>query len=72
MSVELGALVPASVYVAFSSEMPELSAAVTGLVGEHASHEEQAAAVELVLEGLHLSRRLNKSVVDQTITYRAR
>ena len=72
MSVELGALIAASVYVAFSSEMPELSAAVTGLVGEHASHEEQAAAVELVLEGLHLSRRLNKSVVDQTITYRAR
>ena len=72
MSVELGALVPAANYVAFSSEMPELSAAVIGLVGEHASHEEQAAAVELVLEGLHLSRRLNKSVVDQTITYRAR
>jgi magnesium chelatase subunit I len=72
MSVELGALIPAANHVAFSSEMPELSAAVIGLVGEHASHEEQAAAVELVLEGLHLSRRLNKSVVDHTITYRAR
>lgn len=72
MSVELGALVPASVYVAFSAEMPELSAAVTALVGEHAAHEDQASAVELILEGLHLSRRLNKSVVDHTVTYRAR
>jgi hypothetical protein len=25
-----------------------------------------------VLEGLHLSRRLNKNVVDRTVTYRAR
>ena len=37
-----------------------------------ASIEEQAAAIELVLEGLHLSRRLNKNVVDRTVTYRAR
>jgi magnesium chelatase subunit I len=72
MTVELGSLVGAQTYVAFSSEMPELSAAVTSLVGEGASQEEQAAAVELVLEGLHLSRRLNKNVVDHAITYRAR
>ena len=72
MSVELGALAPSSVYVAFSAEIPELTASMKALVGEQASQEDQASAVELVLEGLHLSRRLNKSVADHTVTYRAR
>jgi magnesium chelatase subunit I len=72
MTVELGTSVPASVYVGFAAELPELADAVTSLLGEDASIEEQAAAIELVLEGLHLSRRLNKNVVDRTVTYRSR
>jgi magnesium chelatase subunit I len=31
-----------------------------------------AAAVELLLEGLHLSKRLNKDAVGSRATYRAR
>jgi magnesium chelatase subunit I len=72
MTVELGTSIPASVYVGFAAELPELADAVTSLLGEDASIEEQAAAIELVLEGLHLSRRLNKNVVDRTVTYRSR
>jgi magnesium chelatase subunit I len=72
MTVEVGASVPASVHAGFSAELPELAEAVSGLVGADASIELRAAAVELVLEGLHLSRRLNKNVVDHTIIYRAR
>ena len=72
MSVEVGALAPAAIYVAFSAEIPALTTAVHALVGEHAAKEDQASAVELVLEGLHLSRRLNKSVSDRAVTYKAR
>jgi magnesium chelatase subunit I len=72
MTVEVGSAVPAAVYVGFAVELPELATAANQLVGAGASTFEQASAIELVLEGLHLSRRLNKDVVDKTVTYRAR
>ena len=42
------------------------------LVGEQASPGLIASAVELVLEGLHLSKRLNKESVGARAQYRAR
>jgi magnesium chelatase subunit I len=45
---------------------------VTELTGGDESAAAVAAAVEMVLEGLHLSKRLNKDAVGARATYRAR
>jgi magnesium chelatase subunit I len=51
--------------------LPALRAAVLPLAGsEHPAA--LASAVELVLEGLHLSRRLNKDAAGARATYRGR
>ena len=42
------------------------------LTGGDESPAAVASAVELVLEGLHLSKRLNKDAVDGRATYRSR
>ena len=72
MSVELGSQTPSSAYVALADEVPALSEAAQAIAGKDASTAEMASAVELVLEGLHLTRRLNKDVFAGTITYKAR
>jgi magnesium chelatase subunit I len=55
-------------------EMPALRAAVYSLSGGDESPAAIAAAVEFVLEGLHLSKRLNKDTVagSSAATYRGR
>ncbi|MEQ1872616.1 MAG: sigma 54-interacting transcriptional regulator [Ilumatobacteraceae bacterium] len=55
-------------------EMPALRTAVYSLAGGDESPAAIAAAVEFVLEGLHLSKRLNKDTVAGTsaATYRGR
>jgi magnesium chelatase subunit I len=51
--------------------MPALRAAIERLgVGE--SPAAVASGVELILEGLHLSKRLNKDAVGARATYRSR
>lgn len=45
---------------------------VDDLAGEGASPAERASAAELVLEGLHLSKRLNKDAVGARASYRGR
>jgi magnesium chelatase subunit I len=72
LAVEVGPQSPASAYVALVGEIPALGEAVTSIVGRSPSPGELAAAAELVLEGLHLTRRLNKDVVVATVTYRSR
>jgi magnesium chelatase subunit I len=72
LAVELGALTPTSAYTAFVAEMPALGEAITHVVGTTASPGEVAAAAELVLEGLHLTRRLNKDVINASVIYRSR
>ena len=64
-SVDLAALV---------QQVPALSAAVHSLAGGDESPAAVAAAVEFVLEGLHLSKRLNKDAVagSSSATYRGR
>ena len=64
--------VTASEYVALLEKQPALRAAVTDLTGGDESAASVAAAVELLLEGLHLSKRLNKDAVGARATYRAR
>ena len=51
---------------------PALRGPVAALTGGDESPAAVASAVEFVLEGLHLSKRLNKDAVGARATYRAR
>lgn len=70
--VECGEDVPDATYVGLCEAMPALAAVVQGLVGGRSSAARVASAVEFVLEGLHLSKRLNKEAVGGRAQYRAR
>jgi magnesium chelatase subunit I len=59
-------------YVTLVQEIPELREPVTRLAGGDESPASVAAAVELLLEGLHLSKRLNKEAVGARAQYRGR
>ena len=67
--VEVGAELPASEYVDGMENISGLSEAVEQL-GEAGSPARSASAVEFILEGLHLSNRLNKDVQGRRILYR--
>jgi magnesium chelatase subunit I len=70
LAIETGELVPSVRYVRWLREVPGLGETVSRLgVGE--SPAEVASAVEFVLEGLHLNRRLNKDrLAGATTRYR--
>ena len=53
-------------------EIPAMRAAVQSLTEGDESPAAVAAAVEFVLEGLHLSKRLNKDTSATGATYRSR
>ncbi len=53
-------------------QVPALRSAVARLTGGDESPAAVAAAVEFVLEGLHLSKRLNKDASGTSATYRSR
>jgi magnesium chelatase subunit I len=59
LTLETGELVPSADYARLARDVPGLSAAVHGLA-PGASTAVTASAVEFLLEGLHLNRRLNK------------
>jgi magnesium chelatase subunit I len=59
-------------YVTLVEEIPELREPVLRLTGGNESPASVAAAVELVLEGLHLAKRLNKEAVGARAQYRGR
>ncbi|HVL05654.1 MAG TPA: sigma 54-interacting transcriptional regulator [Acidimicrobiales bacterium] len=63
--------VPSADYVAALARLPALRSAVAPLAGGE-NPAAIASAVELVLEGLHLSRRLNKDAAGSRATYRGR
>ncbi|HET7327876.1 MAG TPA: sigma 54-interacting transcriptional regulator [Nocardioidaceae bacterium] len=68
--VETGELVPAEELLAQLGTMPGLSKVLDRLGhGDDASTGQAAAAVELVLEGLHLTRRIDKDAVDGRSVY---
>jgi magnesium chelatase subunit I len=71
--VHAGDDVASAEYAETLSRLPALRRALSQLgVGERESPAAVASAVELVLEGLHLSKRLNKEAVGPRATYRGR
>jgi len=53
-------------------DLPAIRTPVKVLTAESESPAAIASAVELVLDGLHLSKRLNKDAAGVRATYRAR
>ncbi len=71
--VDVGDDAPSAGYQRVLNDFPAMGAAVAGLLaGGAESPAAVASAVELVLEGLHLTRRLNKEAVGGRATYRSR
>ncbi|MPZ96987.1 MAG: magnesium chelatase [Propionibacteriales bacterium] len=69
-TVETGELVPAAELLSQLGAVPGLSKVLDRLGhGDDASTGEVAAAVEFVLEGLHLTRRIDKDTVDGRTVY---
>ncbi len=58
-------------YVSQLSQIGGLRAAVDKL-SAHGAPETVAAAVEFILEGLHLNRKLNKNIIDGSVNYQKR
>jgi magnesium chelatase subunit I len=70
--VHAGDDLPASAYATTLAQMPALSAPVLGLTGGSEDPGLVASAVEFLLEGLHLTKRLNKEAAGSRATYRGR
>jgi magnesium chelatase subunit I len=70
--VHAGEDVPTARYVELVAEVPALRSHVLDLTGGDESPGMVAAAVEFLLEGLHLSKRLNKDAAGTRATYRSR
>jgi len=71
--VSTGEDVPSATQAALADQIPALQPAIGELTGGDTSAAAVAAAVEFVLEGLHLSKRLNKDASSVSGgTYRAR
>jgi magnesium chelatase subunit I len=71
--VHTGEDVPSIEQAKLADSIPALTPIVRSLVGNDTSPAAAAAAVEFVLEGMHLSKRLNKDAASSGGgTYRAR
>ncbi len=70
--VHAGDDLPASAYAEALSELPALSAPVLALTGGSEDPGVVGSAVEFVLEGLHLTKRLNKEAAGPRALYRGR
>jgi magnesium chelatase subunit I len=70
--VSAGEDVSSADYVRLLESIPALRAPVSQLTGGDESPAAVASAAELVLEGLHLSKRLNKEAVGARAQYRGR
>jgi magnesium chelatase subunit I len=66
--IEVSAAMGAAEYLAGLEQIAGLQAAAANLAGG-GTPERMASAVEFVLEGLHLSNRLNKQVREQSVLY---
>jgi magnesium chelatase subunit I len=64
--------VPSADLARFVERIPALREPVGQLTGGDESPAAMASAVEFVLEGLHLSKRLNKDAAGARATYRSR
>jgi len=70
-SIEVGDDVPSAEYVQALARHPGLRSPASKLAGSE-NPQALATATELILEGLHLSKRLNKHVHDGGATYTAK
>jgi len=70
--VEIGEDVPSAAYIGLCEVMPSLARAIEPLIEGSSSPAKVASAIELVFEGLHLSKRLNKEAVGGRAQYRGR
>ncbi|HSP04328.1 MAG TPA: sigma 54-interacting transcriptional regulator [Acidimicrobiales bacterium] len=70
--VDAGDDISSADLASLAEEMPGLKAQVVGLTDGDESAAAMAAAVEFLLEGLHLGKRLNKEHVGARSSYRAR
>ncbi len=75
-TVEVGADISVDDYMGLADRIPALNDAVDALLDGDEIDESipavRASAIELVLEGLHLSKRLNKNTLGPTVSYRGR
>ena len=69
--MDAGEDISSAAYAELAAEIPALRDAVNRLT-EDESAASVASAVEFVLEGLHLSKRLNKEAAGARATYRSR
>jgi magnesium chelatase subunit I len=72
LTLSAGDDLPVGAYRDMLGRTTALVAPVAGLVGDSQSDGARASAIELLLEGLHLSKRLNKDSVGGRASYRAR
>ncbi len=72
MIAHTGEDLPSAELAALVESVPALRAPVAALTGGDESPAAVASAVEFVLEGLHLSKRLNKDASGSSATYRGR
>jgi magnesium chelatase subunit I len=74
MVVHTGDDIPAAEYLTVLADMPELEPPTRALAGPDAgeSPEVLASALEFLLEGLHLTKRLNKDASGPRALYRSR
>jgi magnesium chelatase subunit I len=70
--VHAGDDLPASAYAETLTRIPVLSGPVLALAGGSEDPGVVASAVEFLLEGLHLTKRLNKEAAGARATYRGR
>jgi magnesium chelatase subunit I len=70
--VHAGDDLPASAYAETLTQLPALSGPVLALAGGSEDPGVVASAVEFLLEGLHLTKRLNKEAAGARATYRGR
>ena len=70
--VHTGDDLPDADYLAVLAAMPPLEAPVGRIAGPNASDGEKAAAIEFVLEGLYLTKRLAKDASGARALYRSR
>jgi magnesium chelatase subunit I len=69
VSVEVGDMVPSKDYERLLNDVPGLGESIAPIRGGGSSGE-TAAAIEFMLEGLHLNKRLNKDRVGARVQYR--
>ena len=66
ISVETGEVLPAQDYLDLLKRVEGLDVAIREVIGEDTRPAVQASAVEFVLEGLHLNKRLNKDSLSSS------